>query len=79
MVNLPAFFTSAVARSVKPSRSLLTSDFLRPLLVAKASAMPVFDKLLAATAFFFMAFIAFMATIVEVLGLRIIRLAFYFH
>merc|ERR1719386_356737 len=68
MTNLPDFFTSAVARLVKLSRSFETSDFLRPLFVAKASAMPVLDKLLAATAFFFMAFMAFitLATIVEV-------------
>merc|ERR1719162_2585368 len=66
MVNLPAFFTSAVARSAKLSRSLAHSLFLRPLFVAKASATPPLVRDLADTAFFFMTFIAFMATIVEV-------------
>merc|ERR550537_2008035 len=40
MVNLPVFFTSAVARVAKLSRSFEHSDFLRPLPLAKASAMP---------------------------------------
>merc|ERR1719386_116175 len=81
MVNLPDFFTSAVARSVKVTSSFATSDFLMPLFVAKASAMPPLVKLLADTAFFFMAFITFMATIVIRGGLKsmcMIRLAFYF-
>merc|ERR1712097_149138 len=55
MVNLPAFFTSAVARLAKLSRSAEHSDFFRPLLLAKASAMPVLEMDLAETAFFFMA------------------------
>merc|ERR1719386_93229 len=53
MVNLPDFFTSAVARLVKLSRRSRHSFLFRPLFRAKASAMPVLDKLLAATAFFF--------------------------
>merc|ERR1719159_457130 len=40
MVNLPAFFTSAVARLAKLSRSEEHCDFLRPLSLAKASATP---------------------------------------
>merc|ERR1740138_1942175 len=63
MVNLPDFFTSVVARSAKLSRILEHSDFFSPLFVAKASAMPVLDRDLPDTAFFFMAFIAFMAAI----------------
>merc|ERR1711988_443845 len=43
MVNLPAFFTSVVARLAKLSRSSEHSFFFKPLLVAKASAIPVFD------------------------------------
>merc|ERR550514_2240403 len=64
MVNLPDFFTSAVARVAKLSRSWEHCDFFRPLFVAKASAMPPLDRALADTAFFFMTFMA--ATIVEV-------------
>merc|ERR1712159_955309 len=66
MVNLPAFFTSAVARLAKLSRSEEHCDFFRPLELAKASAMPPLERALAETAFFFMTFITFMATIVEV-------------
>merc|ERR1719214_152804 len=62
MVNLPAFFTSVVARSAKLSRSCEHCDFFRPLLVAKASAMPPLERDLAETA---LAFITFMATILE--------------
>merc|ERR1719214_235388 len=65
MTNLPAFFTSVVARLAKLSRSCAHCDFFRPLLVAKASAMPPLVRDLAETAFFFMAFITFMATMVE--------------
>merc|ERR1719321_363346 len=62
MVNLPDFFTSAVARLAKVSRRAEHSFLLRPLLRAKASAMPPLERDLADTAFFFfMAFIAFMA------------------
>merc|ERR1719375_2350289 len=60
MVNLPAFFTSAVARLAK---SCEHCDFFRPLSLAKASAMPPLERDLAETAFFFMTFITFMATI----------------
>merc|ERR1719161_3499544 len=59
MVNLPAFFTSVVARLAKVSRSFEHSDFFRPLLLAKASAMAPLERDLAETAF---AFITFMAT-----------------
>merc|ERR1719159_860026 len=62
MVNLPTFLTSAVARTAKSSITFEHSDFLRPLLEAKASAMAVFVKAFADTAFFF---ITFMATIAE--------------
>merc|ERR1712193_144540 len=62
MVNLPAFFTSAVARLAKLSRSCEHCDFFKPLSVAKASAMPPLERDLAETAFFFM---TFMATMVE--------------
>merc|ERR1719164_184197 len=62
MVNLPEFFTSAVARPAKLSKSCEHCDFFRPLLLAKASAMPPFERALAETA---LAFITFMATMVE--------------
>merc|ERR1712146_401887 len=55
MVNLPDFFTSAVARLAKLSRRSEHSFFLRPVFVAKASAMPPLLKDLADTAFFPMA------------------------
>merc|ERR1719453_679910 len=55
MVNLPAFFTSAVARLAKLSRSCEHSFFFRPLLLAKASAMPPYERVTA------LAFITFMA------------------
>merc|ERR1719387_731903 len=58
MVNLPAFFTSAVARLAKLSRSCEHCDFFRPLSLAKASAMPPLERDLAETA---LAFITFMA------------------
>merc|ERR1719230_2188415 len=61
MVNLPAFFTSAVARVAKLSRSCEHCDFFRPLSPAKASAMPPFERALAETA---LAFIT-LATILE--------------
>merc|ERR1719387_547005 len=54
MVNLPVFFTSAVASAANSSNIVAHSFFLRPLLVAKASAMPPFVIALAVTAFFFM-------------------------
>merc|ERR1719352_2102362 len=66
MVNLPAFFTSVVARPAKLSRSCEHCDFFSPLSLAKASAMPPLVRDLAETAFFFMVFMAFMATILEV-------------
>merc|ERR1739848_712965 len=69
MVNLPAFFTSAVARL---ARSCEHCDFFKPLSVAKASAMPPLVRDLAETAFFFM---AFMATILEVDG-RVVQAGF---
>merc|ERR1711998_786630 len=53
IVNLPAFFTSVVARTAKLSRSLEHCAFLRPLSVAKASAMPPLVRALTPTAFFF--------------------------
>merc|ERR1719231_1569057 len=59
MVNLPAFFTSAVARVAKVSRSPEHCDFFRPLLVARASAMAPLVRALA--------FIT-LATILEVDG-----------
>merc|ERR1719181_1458687 len=59
MVNLPAFFTSVVARVAKVSRSSEHSFFFRPLLVAKASAMAPLVRALA--------FIT-LATILEVDG-----------
>merc|ERR1719465_400715 len=52
MVNLPDFLTSAVARLAKLSRICEHCDFLRPLVVAKASAMPPLDRDLPVTAFF---------------------------
>merc|ERR1711965_671747 len=52
MVNLPAFFTSAVARLAKLSRRSKHCFLF----------MPPLERDLADTAFFFMAFIAFMAT-----------------
>merc|ERR1711988_1032150 len=56
MVNLPAFFTSAVASAANSPSTFVHSDFLRPVLVAKASAMPVFDM---DTALAFITFMAF--------------------
>merc|ERR1719324_1422243 len=41
MVNLPAFFTSAVASAANSPSTFVHSAFLRPVLVAKASAIPV--------------------------------------
>merc|ERR1719235_2502268 len=57
MVNLPVFFTSAVASTEKSSSIFETSPFAMPLFVAKASQMAVFVR--AEAAFFFMVFIAF--------------------
>merc|ERR1719453_657665 len=62
---VPAFFTSAVARLAKLSRRSKHCFLFSPLLRAKASPIPPLERDLADTAFFFMAFIAFMATIVE--------------
>merc|ERR1719146_163274 len=59
MVNLPAFFTSAVASAAKSSGTFETCAFFKPLFAAKVSAMPVFVMALADTAFFFIAFMAF--------------------
>merc|ERR1719238_2391788 len=59
MVNLPVFFTSAVASTEKSSSIFETSPFAMPLFVAKASQMAVFVR--AEAAFFFMVFMAFMA------------------
>merc|ERR1719160_1306579 len=66
MVNFPAFFTSVVARLAKLPRSCEHCDFFRPLSLARASAMAPLVSDLAETAFFFMVFMAFMATILEV-------------
>merc|ERR1719271_2333193 len=44
MVNLPVFLTSMVARAAKSSITFAHCDFLRPLFVAKVSAMAVFVK-----------------------------------
>merc|ERR1719324_237066 len=63
MVNLPVFFTSVVASAAKSSMIFEHSDFFRPLFAAKVSAMPVFVMALTDTAFFFMTFITFMATL----------------
>merc|ERR1712224_292806 len=60
MVNLPVFLTSAVARTANSSMIFVHSDFFRPTFEAKVSAMAVFVKAFADTAFFF---ITFMATI----------------
>merc|ERR1719262_206861 len=64
MVNLPVFFTSAVASTEKSSIIFATSPFAMPFFVAKASQMAVLVR--AEAAFFFMAFffitlMAFMA------------------
>merc|ERR1719160_523833 len=50
MVNLPVFFTSAVASTEKSSSIFETSPFAMPLFVAKASQMAVFVR--AEAAFF---------------------------
>merc|ERR1719182_915727 len=59
MVNLPVFFTSAVASTEKSSSIFETSPFAMPFFEAKASQMAVFVR--AEAAFFFMVFIAFVA------------------
>merc|ERR1719201_1201835 len=59
MVNVPAFFTSAVASCTKFSTSPLTDFLSKPVFSAKADVMPLFGS--AETDFFFIAFIAFMA------------------
>merc|ERR1719191_693987 len=59
MVNLPVFFTSAVASTEKSSRIFETSPFAMPFFVAKASQMAVLVR--AEAAFFFMVFMVFMA------------------
>merc|ERR1719247_326923 len=59
MVNLPVFFTSAVASTEKSSSIFETSPFAMPFFEAKASQMAVFVR--AEAAFFFMVFMAFMA------------------
>merc|ERR1719331_1462790 len=61
MVNLPVFFTSAVASTEKSSSNFETSPFAMPFFEAKASQMAVFVR--AEAAFFFMVFMAFMAFI----------------
>merc|ERR1719265_1955616 len=62
MVNLPVFFTSAVASATRSSTTPAHAFLSRPLLAAKASAMPPFGSAFA-DAFFFMAPMAFMAFI----------------
>merc|ERR1711988_1584036 len=52
IVNLPAFFTSVVARLAKLSSSCEHCVFFNPLSVAKASAMAPLVRALAETAFF---------------------------
>merc|ERR1719454_1802387 len=56
MVNLPAFFTSVVASAAKSSSTFEHCDFLRPLFVAKKSAMPVLVMDFADTALAFITF-----------------------
>merc|ERR1719324_1145771 len=58
MVNLPVFFTSAVASAANSSSILEHSPFLRPLFAAKASAMPPLVMAFADTAFVFITFMA---------------------
>merc|ERR1719421_1709904 len=53
MVNLPDFFTSAVARLAKLSRRSRHCFLFRPLFRARASPMPPLERDLAETAFFF--------------------------
>merc|ERR1712151_1104350 len=48
MVTLPVFFTSLVTTSAKLVNTLAQSDFFSSVAVAKASAKPVFVKLLTA-------------------------------
>merc|ERR1719386_627778 len=61
MVNLPVFFTSAVARVAKSSSSFPTAFLSRPLFAAKESVRPLL--VIAGADFFidFMAVMAFMA------------------
>merc|ERR1719281_2203754 len=70
MVNFPVFFVSTVASATSSSMTVDTSDLAKPVLDAKASAMPLFG--MAFTAFMaFMAFIAFIAfTIAEIDGVQ---------
>merc|ERR1719224_274815 len=58
MVNLPVFFTSAVASVAKSSSNFPTAFLSRPLFAAKESVMP---PLVIAGADFFIDFIAFVA------------------
>merc|ERR1719252_311401 len=61
IVNLP-FFASAVPISARASRTFAHSDFLWPVAVASARAIPPFGKAFTLLAFMtFMAFIAFIA------------------
>merc|ERR1719214_580116 len=57
MVNFPVFFTSAVASCTKPSTSPATDFLSKPVLSTKAAVMLLFG--IAATAFFFITFMAF--------------------
>merc|ERR1719504_476162 len=57
MVNFPVFFTSAVASVTSSATTPETAFFSKPVLDAKASAMPLFG--IAVTALVFMTFMAF--------------------
>merc|ERR1719271_685674 len=64
IVNFPVFFTSVVASVTRLSMTSPTAFLSTPLLSATADVMPLFG--IAVTAFFFMAFMAFIAfTIAE--------------
>merc|ERR1719464_2413335 len=56
MVNLPDFFTSAVATAVKLSSTFFTSDPFNSVAVASSATIPDFD--IATTPFIAAAFIA---------------------
>merc|ERR1719281_1049424 len=64
MVNLPVFFTSAVASTASESSTPAHSFFPKPAFVAKASVMALLD--MAETDFIFITFMAF--TIAEEVG-----------
>merc|ERR1719337_258422 len=66
IVNLP-FGTSVIASSVSASKTFEHSDFLWPVAVASASAIPPLGRAFTLLAFMtFMAFIAFMAFITPI-------------